>query len=108
MTTYTKDVAILQIRRCWQNGLTLSQAWERMSSRYKFTDKQKLVSEWKKMKKIFGCASLSFSYLQGTYGQKATSPTAQELNRNTGMFGSYGDWKGITGPGKQLRESLTQ
>ena len=127
MDSYTNDPEIKAIRRCWQNGLTLSQASKRLKARYGsdsrlksttswdqknwfvFENNMKLIAEWRKMKRLFGCGSLPHSYLLGYRPVVSQVPTQQELNTHVGPMaggGTYGEWKGITGPGKSLRELL--
>ena len=132
MQSHTNDPEILAIRKCWQNGLTLSQAAKRLRERHGtennpkpkeqwrqrewfiFESPAKLIREWREMRKLFGCASLPWTYLHGltaTVRSRAfEGPSAQELNAPTGSIlaggRTYGEWKGITGPGKQLRDIL--
>jgi len=127
MESYTNDPEIKAIRRCWQSGLTLSQAYKRLTARYGpnsnskstaswdqknwfvFENNKKLIAEWRKMKRLFGCGSLPHSYLLGHRPRPPRVPTQQELDTHVGpMAGgrTYGEWAGITGPGKQLRELL--
>ena len=125
MQSQTNDPEVKAIRLCWQNGLTLSQAAKRMKARYGpnsnskpiasweqknwfvFENNTKLIAEWRKMKRLFGCGSLPPSYLLGYRPQPPRPPSQQELDTPVGnMAGgrTYGEWAGITGPGKQLRE----
>lgn len=109
METYTDDPEIKAIRMCWQNDLTLSQASSRLKARYGIENNTKLIAEWRKMRQLFGHSSLPLSYLHGCRPRPAQPPTQQELDTPVGnMPGgrTYGDWKGITGPGKRLRELL--
>lgn len=102
----------ISIRRCWQAGLTLSQASKRLKSRG-FHDTALLIKEWRIMKKVFGCASANVSYVNG-YGPPTTKPakrqySAEELNQlvTAPMYGStYGNWLGITGAGAVLKEII--
>jgi hypothetical protein len=99
-----------RIRLCWQNGLTLSQAAKRLKNRWGFENIPMLIKEWREMKRRFGCCSLPLGYLNG-WNKPRRSPEqdAEILNQavTIPMFGTtYGNWKGITGPGKQLREML--
>ena len=110
MDTYTNDPEIKAIRLCWQNGLTLSQSSKRLKARYGIEDNTKLIAEWRKMKRCFGCGSLPSLYLLLGHRPRAPRPPSQlELDTPVGdMPGgrTYGEWKGLTGPGKQLRELL--
>ena len=109
METYIDNPEIKAIRRCRPNGLTLSQAAKRMKKRFDFENNAKLIAQWREMKCLFGCGSLSFSYLHGHRQQAKQPPTQQELNTPVGPFSgglTYGDWKGITDPGKMLRGLL--
>jgi hypothetical protein len=128
---HTKDPEIIAIRTCWQNGLTLSQAAKRLRERHGtennpkpreqwrqrewfiFESPAKLIREWKEMRKLFGHGSLPWAYLRGVTlsgrSRAFEAPSAQELNTPVGPLDvgrTYGDWKGITGPGKQLRDML--
>jgi hypothetical protein len=107
----TSDKEILAIRLGWQNGLTLSMTYKRMYDRMAFTDKPKIIAEWKKMKKLFGCASAPVSYVNGWRHQAKQPPTQAELDQpisNIAGGRTYGEWAGITGPGKQLRQMLAE
>ena len=107
----TRDKEILEIRKGWQNGLTLSQTYQRMNKRMGFDNKPKIIAEWRKMKKLFGCASLPHSYLGGYRPRRPQPPTQRELDApisNIAGGVTYGEWAGITGPGKQLREVLAE
>jgi hypothetical protein len=127
MQYQTDDPEIKAIRRCWQNGLTLSQAARRLRLRhgpasdslptasrdrknfFVFESNEKLITEWRKMKRLFRNGSLPQSYLLGRNPSPPRVPTQQELDTPVGdMAGgqTYGDWAGITGPGKILRELL--
>lgn len=102
----------IEIRRCWQAGLTLSQASKRLKQRG-FYDTVLLIKEWRIMKKVFGCASANVSYVNG-YCPPTAKPAkrqydAAELNQlvTAPMYGStYGNWLGITGPGARLKEII--
>lgn len=127
MQTHTNDPEIKAIRRCWQNGLTLSQAAKRMKAMhgpdsnskptaswdqknwFVFENNTKLITEWRKMKRLFGCGSLPHSYLLGYRYRAPEPPSQQELDAPISNIAgglTYGEWAGITGPGKQLREML--
>lgn len=102
---------VLAIRRCWQCGLTLSKTYRRLKTRYGYNNKEKLIKEWREMKRLFGCASLPHDYLHGYVAVPKEPPTQQELNAPVtlpayGGNGTYGDWAGITGPGAKLRKML--
>lgn len=111
METYIDNPEIKAIRRCRPNGLTLSQAAKRMKKkRFDFENNAKLIAQWREMKRLFGCGSLSCSYMNGYRQQAKQPPTQQELNTPVGPFSgglTYGDWKGITDPGKMLRDMLS-
>lgn len=101
------DHEILEIRKGWQAGLTLRQTAERLKKRFGYDNKPKLIEEWKKMRKLFGCASLPYDYLLGYYPTPKEAPSQQELNTFVGpLCANYGEWAGITGPGARLREML--
>ena len=105
----------ISIRRCWQAGLTLSQASKRLKSRG-FHDTALLIKEWRIMKKVFGCASANVSYVNGYGPPVPPKPfgterkySEAELNQlvTAPMYGStYGNWLGITGPGALLRKII--
>lgn len=102
----TRNVEILLARMFWNNGLTLSQAWKRMQIKRPGASLQALITEWRRLKRLFGCKSLPLPYL---YGYIPKPPTEQELSVVVGkldMGRTYGDWIGVTGPGKRLREIL--
>lgn len=102
----TRNVEILLVRMFWNNGLTLSQAWKRMQIKRPGASLQTLIAEWRRLKRLFGCKSLPLPYL---YGYIPKPPIAQELSAVVGKLSgghTYGDWRGVTGPGKRLREIL--
>lgn len=107
----TRNVEILLVRMFWNNGLTLSQAWKRMQIKRPGASLQTLIAEWRRLKRLFGCKSLPLPYL---YGYIPKPATAEELSavvggtpgKKKGGVITYGDWCGITGPGKRLREIL--
>lgn len=102
----TRNVDILLVRMLWNNGLTLSQAWKRMQIKRPEASVQTLITEWRRLKRLFGCKSLPLPYL---YGYIPKPPTEQELSAVVGnLHGgrTYGEWLGVTGPGKRLREIL--
>ncbi len=76
-----------RIIREWNSGSTLSEAVERLESWHDIPRSQ-IIPFWRKLYKQ-GCGSVKFR------------PRA-EANTDP----AYLDWKGITGPGKQLRDSL--
>jgi hypothetical protein len=99
------------IRRCWNAGMTLSQA-SKFLQQHGVNDTKLLIAEWRQMKKLFGCRSVPFSYLKNT-PERSQQPTAQELAQKVspvGLYGngSYGDWKGLTGPGALLKTILKE
>lgn len=107
----TRDVEILAIRRGWQAGLTLSQSFRCANKRHGMTDKAKAIAEWRKMKRLFGCGSARLDYVNGRRYFPPKPPSEAELNAPiSNMFGgqTYGEWKGLTGPGKQLKELCAQ
>lgn len=108
----TRNVDILLVRMLWNNGLTLSQAWKRMQIKRPEASVQTLITEWRRLKRLFGCKSLPLPYL---YGYIPKPPTEQELSavvagnpgkKKKGDVLTYGDWLGVTGPGKRLRDIL--
>lgn len=102
----TRNVEILLARMFWNNGLTLSQAWKRMQIKRPGASLQTLIAEWRRLKRLFGCKALPLPYL---YGYTPKPPTAQELSAVVSKLSggrTYGDWLGVTGPGKRLREIL--
>jgi len=108
----TTDKELLEIRKGFQYGITMSQTYHRMLKRHGFDDKPKLIAEWRKMKTLFGCGSSRIDYYNGWRYSAPQPPTQAELDTPTGsaLAGgrTYGDWAGITGPGKQLREMLAK
>ena len=110
----TRNVEILLARMFWNNGLTLSQAWKRMQIKQPRASLQTLITEWRRLKRLCGCKSRPVSYL---YGYTPKPLTEQELSaavvgshgkRKKGFVLTYGDWLGVTGPGKRLREILAK
>lgn len=108
----TRNAEILLARMFWNNGLTLSQAWKRMQIKQPGASLQSLIAEWRRLKRLFGCKSLPLPYL---YGYTQRPLTEQELSavvggspgkKKNGPRLTYGDWLGVTGPGKRLREIL--
>lgn len=110
----TTDPEIIWIRRGWQAGMTLSQSFRRAASRVGMTDTGKAINEWRKMKRLFGCGSARIDYVNGWHYRAPQPPTEAELNAIVGpaIYGgskrglTYGEWAGITGPGKRLREII--
>ncbi len=102
----------IYIRRAWNAGLTLSEAFKYLHQRYGFNDKRELIAEWQDIKRRVGCATLPVSYVEGWKSSGLHSkPSASELAALVsppGMFGNgtYGDWLGVTGPGALLREII--
>jgi hypothetical protein len=81
-----------------------------------FTDTRLLITEWRKMKKLFGCRSASVWYIEG-WRKPPENPvySGAELAQYVGppglygnRSGTYGDWAGVTGFGKQLRDILAE
>jgi hypothetical protein len=79
-----------------------------------FTDTRLLITEWRKMKKLFGCRSAPAWYVNG-WKKPSENPVYAEAELSQfvgppGLYGSgtYGDWAGITGPGKWLRDILAE
>lgn len=104
----TRNVEILLIRMLWNNGLTLSQAWKRLQIKRPEASLQTLITEWRRLKRLFGCKSLPLPYL---YGYIPRPSSVKELSAVVGNISggqTYGDWCGITGPGKRLREMLAK
>lgn len=95
-----------RIRESWNAGLTLSQTFKRLSERCGFTNKGFLISEWREMKRKFGCSCVPFYYLIGrNHPLPPIQPSQAELDAWVSpLCGSYANWKGISGPGKMLRE----
>jgi hypothetical protein len=87
------------IDNAWNAGLTLSQANRLLSRRFTY-EVSDLVKEWRARKKEFRCACIR--------RRKPKPPTAQELSALVGNGMTYGDWLGATGPGKQLRDTLSR
>lgn len=104
----TRNAEILLTRMFWNNGLTLSQAWKRMQIKRPGASLQTLITEWRRLKRLFGCKSLPLPYL---YGYVPKPLTERELSAVVGKLDvgrTYGDWLGVTGPGKRLREILAK
>lgn len=102
---------IEQIRRCWQSGQTLSQAYKRLNKRFDFTDKALLIAEWREMKRRFGCASLPYWYLVGRDRPFPEPPPKLDIHgKEIKPLDQdwYDRWKGNTGPGKLLRDIIKQ
>lgn len=78
--------------------MTLSQANRFMESKG-CADKQLLIHRWRELKLSLGCACI------GT-DKKPKDPTPAELSQLVQGGMTYGDWKGITGPGAMLRAIL--
>jgi len=81
-----------QIEHAWNNGLILSKAAKRLSG----IETRKLITVWRELKRKYGCSCVS---------KPSREPTERELQQDVGGT-TYGDWKGLTGPGKKLRETL--
>ena len=109
----------LAVRRCWNAGLSLRQAAARLDRDGHSDSKRKqLIAEWRKIRQVFGCASIPMKYLCCDQPLTACNVpptkthTQQELNhwvwtRHMPVV-TYGDWLGVTGPGAQLRHSLAE
>lgn len=103
---------IRQIRLCRNAGDTLSQASKKLKRRG-FTDTTLLISEWRKMIKLFGCRSVPLWYIEGWNKPGPITYSDDELAQyvtSPRLFGdgTYGGWKGITGPGKLLKDLLAR
>lgn len=105
---HTDDHDIQRIRRAYQAGMTLSKAAKYLLDRYQFDNNVKLIKEWRFLKKTFGCQSLPM-HVYNNYRYYNTEIDYNERELNTfvsPLCGSYANWKGIMGPGKQLRDML--
>lgn len=107
------DTEILRIRHLWQAGLTLSETFKLMNKKG-FNNKPKLIAEWQKMKKLFGCRSATLDYVEGYSNDNKVRPitySEAELNQKISNIAggcTYGEWKGITGPGKLLKDIISR
>jgi hypothetical protein len=101
---------ILKIRGCWNAGDTLSEAFQSLHKRFGFENKRVLINEWKKLKKKWGCKSIPVPFLIEVEPnlRRWNSLTESKLNADVGGGMTYGAWKGITGPGKLLKDILEQ
>ena len=59
--------------------------------------------DFKAFKKKYGGRCIPIS---DQFGYRPSHNSEAELNAPTGMFGTYGDWKGITGPGAVMKNIL--
>lgn len=102
---------IAAIRRCWNAGMTLSRA-SKFLKQHGIDDTKLLIAEWRQMKKLFGCRCAPLSYVNNWSNSNQTQkPTESELSAPVSPYGlygngTYGDWKGITGPGALLKQIL--
>ena len=85
------------IERAWNAGMTLSQANRFMESKG-CADKQLLIRRWRELKLSYGCACIC--------SEKVADPAPAELSQLVQRGMTYGEWKGITGPGAMLRSIL--
>jgi len=92
------DKEILAIRRAWNAGLRLREAFDRASSLHGMTDKSKAAAEWRKMHRLFGCGCADYSYVNGT-GRRPTI-NGKDLSED------YLRWRGDIGEGLLLREII--
>ncbi len=102
----TSDPVILKIRKCWNFGDTKEETFKWLYNRYGTFDQEVLNKEWERLKRLFGDASLPIDYLNG---YETRIKTSEELYKeNAQMVGSmaYGDWKGATGKGKELKKMI--
>ena len=84
-----KDTSVVgRTIREWNSGSTLSQAVQRMESWYAMP-RAEIIKVWRELWRQYGCKSVPFR------------PRAE-----TNTDPAYLAWKGITGPGKQLRDIL--
>lgn len=86
-----------EIERCWNAGLTLSQTFRRLQERHGFDDKQSLISQWRKLKRKYGCACIC----------EDREPKEMKYCRPI-PDPSYAYWKGWAGPGKVLRDLIKE
>ena len=91
-----------EIDRWWNAGLTLSETHKRMNERGFEHDVQELIRGWRARKKEFGCACVVRHKPRPISDAEASQLVGPRMYGD----GTYGDWKGITGPGKQLRDLL--
>lgn len=91
------------IDRCWEGPYTLSQAAKRLRDHGYGTDK--LVREWRRRFRQHGSRLYPKPAPPRTYTKKEL-----EQPMGNGRYGvyTYGDWLGVTGPGKLLRDILAQ
>lgn len=89
-----------KLDNAWNAGLYLREV-PKFMARFGFTDVQAMIAGWRARKKEFGCKCI----VRGKPRPHTESELATYVT--IGMFGStYGNWLGVTGPGKQLREML--
>ena len=86
MTLFTKAQA------AWNSGMSDEKA-----------KAEGFEQEFIALEKKYGCASIPLCDLP-----TKREPTEAELKCEVSRGVTYGDWKGITGPGKQLREMCAQ
>ena len=84
------------VDRCWNAGMTLSQASIRLRMKG-HVDTQALIERWRHLKSEYGVSCIR---------PKTEPPTERELNQEVRPGQAYGNWKGLTDPGKRLAEML--
>ena len=69
---------------------------------------REMIDGWRARKKEFGCACVKrdYGYHPGDAEREARANATYVTSPMFGGIGTYADWKGITGPGKLLREIL--
>lgn len=104
----------IDVDRLYTAGMTLSRTVRWLDQYGRDYSVDRIVQRWLVLKRKFRHSSVPMWFTLGESGPGVTSMSHQEKQRmlsaptGSSFAGgtSYGDWKGITGPGKQLRELL--
>jgi hypothetical protein len=92
------------IDRCWEGPYTLSQAAKRLRDNG-YTDIAKLVAEWRRRFRQHGSRLYPKPAPPRTYTKKELE---QPLFSHGKKTYTYGEWLGVTGKGKLLRDLLAR
>lgn len=97
-----------RIDHAWNAGLTLRKAFTFVQHKFPDVTKQQLIAGWRARKKEFGCACVRrpTRRMYDAEEREAAANATPVTLRMYGGSGTYGDWKGITGPGAMLRQML--
>lgn len=98
-----------KLDHAWNAGLYLRQV-PKFMARFGFDSSYlpRIISGWRKRKKEFGCKCIVRERRRSVYDLEREEQYGKALC-TAPMFGStYDNWKGITGPGKRLREMIKE